>query len=1263
MANNTELPASLQAILALRPPLATSTRTDLAPSFKLLRSLVHTVYGASGSRGLEPGLWRAQLSRAAQRAAELIQAVWSKLGGEGGVIVDDEGEGGRGVMRLQGVISDLQIFAGSIASVQDPLTTFLLDPLTFNRTQATVTSLIKKLAALVTHYKVTELIPSPLSQWAEEDEKDKAEDIAALPVLIAKSRPNRALLRKFEADLAQRERSEGDGEPEAEGEPTISPPLSPEGARRPAVATQGLSAAKRSEFLRFIYSQNPSLVGSQGLDTAVAVGAVAVSSMHHPSRAASAAGPDESRSTGSSKPSLVQQRISNFASSANTSPPLPNGLNLPPINRRIASDSSTTSARKTWTIDMSGLDAVQRRSSGSFSRPLMSMLPPAPQVSVIGSTSHWKRASTPPSAKSPSSSEDLVPELEKRDVKPVSGLKRHSSIASVLNTSSEDPKPPPIASFAEQAAAIVAARNRRTGTQSPKASWTAKPATVPTSRPSSSFAHHADSIPSELTSDTPSTSPPVKPVTPSEPEPSLSVTESSPKVVSAQATLELPASMLMKTSQSEPFGSIHRSPLSASPTSLSLSPKTRSPSSPAPAPAKSLSGDSPSLTFTRATPSVRKQSIASVPSPSVPGSSITRILSPVERSELASSNASASISLFSSTSTRPPLPEPDSEFEMVADLIEDRSLLDVIVGPPSPPPSPKPAPSPKPPVTEMPEPKQASPSRAISSSPFTKPSANVQATEEPSLADLLQHASMFESWEEPREEPKQPIISTVREDPPMRMPTSVASLSSPVAGRQLPTPISPPLTLSSVNAPCALVSPSSSVPVVSRSSANSSALRLEPVTRTRSFSGLSWATSLMSAPPAPQEFDLGALRADLHLGADPEAAVSERGWRILSLDGGGIRGLSMLFVIRSILERVQKRAGLSSLPKPCDCFDLICGVGTGGIIALLLGRLHLSISDAIAAYLSIARNVFGQGKGALAILLGKTRYSASKLEVAMQAVVEAAATDGRAGLAEPDGACRTFVMAMRTSEAAANDGNSARYRTLRTYPTRQVLADRCSIFQAARATSASPLFFKPVAFGNDALSSVPRSASLNNPALEAVSEARGLYPDRAIDLLVSLGAGKAVWVEGSVGRACAEISDACENAAGGVEAVAGAEGWSEGYMRFNVELTGAGANSEWEHAGVVLEASIAYLDSPFVAEQIESAVEILASGDKKIQGKENPHPHQHQHQTRVSWSSDRERVMRPSLSLEPLPDRGLRAHALHSFPSTGSLQLPQLNFD
>jgi patatin-like phospholipase/acyl hydrolase len=49
-------------------------------------------------------------------------------------------------------------------------------------------------------------------------------------------------------------------------------------------------------------------------------------------------------------------------------------------------------------------------------------------------------------------------------------------------------------------------------------------------------------------------------------------------------------------------------------------------------------------------------------------------------------------------------------------------------------------------------------------------------------------------------------------------------------------------------------------------------------------------------------------------------------------DGGGIRGLSSLYILRSIMERVNKERKKESKDdiKPCDVFDLICGTSTGG---------------------------------------------------------------------------------------------------------------------------------------------------------------------------------------------------------------------------------------------------------------------------------------------------------------------------------------------
>jgi patatin-like phospholipase/acyl hydrolase len=52
--------------------------------------------------------------------------------------------------------------------------------------------------------------------------------------------------------------------------------------------------------------------------------------------------------------------------------------------------------------------------------------------------------------------------------------------------------------------------------------------------------------------------------------------------------------------------------------------------------------------------------------------------------------------------------------------------------------------------------------------------------------------------------------------------------------------------------------------------------------------------------------------------------------RLLSLDGGGIRGLSSLQILKALMEKMQEAAGLDSPPKPCEVFDMIGGTSTGG---------------------------------------------------------------------------------------------------------------------------------------------------------------------------------------------------------------------------------------------------------------------------------------------------------------------------------------------
>lgn len=67
--------------------------------------------------------------------------------------------------------------------------------------------------------------------------------------------------------------------------------------------------------------------------------------------------------------------------------------------------------------------------------------------------------------------------------------------------------------------------------------------------------------------------------------------------------------------------------------------------------------------------------------------------------------------------------------------------------------------------------------------------------------------------------------------------------------------------------------------------------------------------------------------------------------RVLSLDGGGVRGLSSLLILREIMEEIQRQSDTEDTPLPCQYFDLIGGTSTGGLIAIMLGRLRLVSSS------------------------------------------------------------------------------------------------------------------------------------------------------------------------------------------------------------------------------------------------------------------------------------------------------------------------------
>ena len=90
---------------------------------------------------------------------------------------------------------------------------------------------------------------------------------------------------------------------------------------------------------------------------------------------------------------------------------------------------------------------------------------------------------------------------------------------------------------------------------------------------------------------------------------------------------------------------------------------------------------------------------------------------------------------------------------------------------------------------------------------------------------------------------------------------------------------------------------------------------------------------------------------------------------------------------------------LTSLPKPCDYFDLIGGTSTGGVSSivpyliimilnscsfLMLGHLRMDVDTAINAYNNLVWQVFSDPKQ----WPGKGRFKVTKLEEVIKFVVQ-----------------------------------------------------------------------------------------------------------------------------------------------------------------------------------------------------------------------------------------------------------------------------------
>ena len=213
--------------------------------------------------------------------------------------------------------------------------------------------------------------------------------------------------------------------------------------------------------------------------------------------------------------------------------------------------------------------------------------------------------------------------------------------------------------------------------------------------------------------------------------------------------------------------------------------------------------------------------------------------------------------------------------------------------------------------------------------------------------------------------------------------------------------------------------------------------------------------------------------------------------RVLSIDGGGIRGIIPAMVVAHIERKMGKPAH--------ELFDLMVGTSTGGILALGLSRpgasrpAQFSARWVVKLYEEQGANIFEYS------LWRKLRTVGGILDEAYShEVLEGILGKYFAGATLGD--CRTPTM------VTSYDIQNRRTVFLKSWYADHQLVRCCD---AARATSAAPTYFepKPLDTGDVASVLIDGGIFINSPSVSAYAEARKLFPDEPIAVL-SLGTGE-----------------------------------------------------------------------------------------------------------------------------------------------------------
>ncbi|KAK8015171.1 hypothetical protein PG990_008467 [Apiospora arundinis] len=247
------------------------------------------------------------------------------------------------------------------------------------------------------------------------------------------------------------------------------------------------------------------------------------------------------------------------------------------------------------------------------------------------------------------------------------------------------------------------------------------------------------------------------------------------------------------------------------------------------------------------------------------------------------------------------------------------------------------------------------------------------------------------------------------------------------------------------------------------------------------------------------------------------------GVRVLCLDGGGVRGIAELQVLKAIEKELGSDLHIQ------DFLDLIVGTSTGGIIALGLGVRKWSVDECIDHFKNLCREAFQPRELVgipflehMAVLNHGSMYKTKPFQNVLQNTFKCEPLFGDTGQDMKAPIKVAITTATSVDQHPVVLANYSRpdpttYELPYEFHRPDVLTKEFKVWEAARATSAAPPFFKVFTKEDTSADYMDGAIYYNNPVRVAYHEQRLVSEkkpsdkrpsdNKPPDILISIGTG------------------------------------------------------------------------------------------------------------------------------------------------------------